>query len=142
MVLATVLLAAVVAPACGPTMAQSDGSDSGDARTLGPDQMTGGSVEKGRRLARRHCARCHVIAAYNPHGGTGNAPSMDRLVTWDSGLWRISTFFDRPPHAAIVRMQGVPRPTDLPSAAHPFELTVAELEHIVAWARRLKAQAQ
>lgn len=134
---------ALAVPAVAAPDAGNGGNegDNGGVRHLGPDEMTGGSVKKGRRLTKMHCARCHVIENYNPYGGTGNTPSFDRLVTWTDGLWRISTFFDRPPHPVFVRMEGV-EPPDVQPTAHPFELTLEQLKHIVAYARLLKREIE
>lgn len=139
MAVAAVLVAGLVA---APAAAQSLPDPSAEQHILKPGEMAHGDVAKGRKLTRLHCARCHVIKDFNPYGGVGNAPSLDRLVTWDDGIWRVATFFDRPPHAAFVRVEGVAPPTNLPPAIHPFELTVAELEDIVAFSRALKDKVE
>lgn len=133
------LLTAAVLIVGTPAQAQSPDDES---HTLRPNEMAGGEVPVGRKLARQHCARCHVIKSYNPMGGVGNSPSLDRLVTWDDGIWRIATFFDRPPHAAFVRVEGVQPPTDNPPSVHPFKLSAADLEHLVAYARALKVKVE
>lgn len=99
-----------------------------------------GDPAEGRKLARQHCARCHVIKSYNPYGGAGNTPSFDRLVTWDDGLRRISTFFQRPPHPVFVRMEGVPEMDNVPPTAATFELTTADIDDLLAFAKALKAK--
>lgn len=101
-----------------------------------------GDPDHGRELARKHCARCHVIKNYNPYGGAGNTPSFDRLVTWDSGLRRITTFFQRPPHPVFVRMEGVPEMDNVPPTAATFELTTEDIDDLLAFARALKAKQQ
>jgi mono/diheme cytochrome c family protein len=39
----------------------------------------GGDPAKGRDIAIRHCARCHVIADHNPHGSIGSTASFKSL---------------------------------------------------------------
>lgn len=137
------LFALLVAGALSATPASAQSASPDDeSHTLAPNDMAGGEVPVGRKLARQHCARCHVIKSYNPMGGIGNSPSLDRLVAWDDGIWRVATFFDRPPHAAFVRVEGVQPPTDNPPSVHPFKLSAADLEHLVAYARALKTQVE
>lgn len=99
-------------------------------------------IEHGRELVLRHCARCHVVADHNPYGGIGNAPSFHRLVTWDDGIWRVSTFFERPPHPVFVRMEGVERTSSAPATAATFRLTREDLDDIVSFAKNLRAERQ
>ncbi|RDD62314.1 c-type cytochrome [Ferruginivarius sediminum] len=97
-----------------------------------------GDVTQGRDLARQHCARCHVIKSYNPYGGAGNSPTFDRLVTWDDGIARMASFFQRPPHPVFVRMEGVEPMKNVPATAATFELTLEDIEDLVAYAKKLK----
>jgi mono/diheme cytochrome c family protein len=97
-----------------------------------------GDVAHGRDLARQHCARCHVIKNYNPYGGAGNSPTFDRLVTWDDGIARMASFFQRPPHPVFVRMEGVAPNKNVPPTAATFELTLEDIEDLVAFAKKLR----
>ena len=58
-----------------------------------------GDPERGRRLAIENCAQCHVIGAYNPHGGVNNSPSFyifsERPEVYRE---RLRTFDQRRPH--------------------------------------------
>lgn len=99
-----------------------------------------GDAVHGKDLVLTHCARCHVVGDHNPYGGIGNSPSFHRLVTWDDGIWRVSTFFQRPPHPVFVRVEGVPRRSDSPPTAATFRLSQQDLEDIVAFAKRMKAR--
>lgn len=96
----------------------------------------------GRDLVLRHCARCHVVADHNPYGGIGNAPSFHRLVTWGNGIWRVSTFFERPPHPVFTRVEGVPRRSSAPATAATFRLTRQDLQDIVAFAKKLRRERE
>lgn len=97
-----------------------------------------GDAGEGRDLARQHCARCHVIKNYNPYGGTGNSPTFDRLVTWDDGIERIATFFERPPHPVFTRVEGVEPMDNVPATAATFELSLDDIDDLVAFAKALK----
>ena len=86
----------------------------------------------------QHCGRCHVVPDYNPMGGIGSTPSFRLLAELDDGLERFETFFIRRPHPAFVRMQDTEPPTNLPAALQPFEMTIADLEDLLAYARQLR----
>ncbi len=138
--LAAVLAAASGAAASGAAASGAAAQAAGDAPDVRAEIE--GDALAGRDLARAHCARCHVIKDYNPYGSVGNSPSFDGLVRRADGLWRIATFFDRPPHAAFVRVEGVAPPSDLPPAATPFTLSARDLEDLVSYAAALRrAQA-
>ena len=97
-----------------------------------------GDAQKGREIAVQHCGRCHVVPDYNPMGGIGSTPSFRLLAELDDGLERFETFFIRRPHPAFVRMQDTEPPTNLPAALQPFEMTIADLEDLLAYARQLR----
>ncbi len=109
------------------------------ALTLVPvSAIAEGDAEKGRDIAIQHCSRCHVVPDHNPKGGIGSTPSFRLLAELDDGMERFETFFDRRPHPSFVRVQDTQPPTGLPSALQPLELTLAELEDLLAYARRLR----
>lgn len=97
-----------------------------------------GNAQKGRGIAIQHCSRCHVVPDHNPMGGIGSTPSFRLLAELEDGMGRFETFFDRRPHPSFVRVQDTQPPTGLPSAVQPLELTLAELEDLLAYARRLR----
>jgi mono/diheme cytochrome c family protein len=97
-----------------------------------------GDAQKGREIAVQHCGRCHVVPDYNPMGGIGSTPSFRLLAELDDGLERFETFLIRRPHPASVRMQDTEPPTNLPAALQPFEMTTADLEDLLAYARQLR----
>lgn len=71
--------------------------------------------------------------------GIGSAPSfavMRSFADWDS---RFSAFFALKPHPAFTQVEGVtdPFPPELPPAIAPIELTLEELEAIVAYVAAL-----
>jgi len=71
-------------------------------------------------------------------GGIGSTPSFRLLAELDDGLERFETFFARRPHPPFVRMQDTQPPTNLPAALQPFEMTLADLDDLVAYARGLR----
>ena len=59
-------------------------------------------AEKGEKLARLHCARCHVVADGNAFSGIGSTPSFRLLVNaLDDWRERFETFHTRRPHPAV-----------------------------------------
>lgn len=93
----------------------------------------GGDMEKGRDIARQHCARCHVIGDYNRTGGIGSTPSFPLLRKMADWRERFGTFYNRRPHPVHVRVEGIRRWTDLPSNAEPFTITQDNVEDILAF---------
>ena len=97
-----------------------------------------GDVSRGREVSVKHCARCHVVGDYNRMGGIDSTPSFQLLARRDDFEDRLRTFYQRRPHPVFVRVPGVPRWTNLPPYARPFEVTPEQIEDIVAFVRTLK----
>jgi len=97
-----------------------------------------GDTESGRRLAREHCARCHVVGDFNPYGGVGSTPSFQLLAKRDDWRERFETFYARRPHPVFVRVPEVDRWTDLPSPMAEFRVTQENLRNIMAFVRTLR----
>ena len=94
-------------------------------------------VARGRDLAIEHCARCHVIGDYNRMGGLGNTPSFMAL-TWSSDYAeRVLTFYKRRPHPVFTRVNGYERWSQAPAYAPEFEITLEEIQDILAYIRTL-----
>ncbi len=98
----------------------------------------GGDAATGRKFSETHCARCHVVGDFNPMGGIGSTPSFQLLAKRGDWLERFETFFDRRPHPVFVRVPDVARWTELPSHVMEFEVTLANIEDIVAFVETLK----
>lgn len=96
-----------------------------------------GDVEKGREIARQHCARCHVVGDHNRMGGIGSTPSFPLLRKMQDWRERFGTFYNRRPHPVHVRVEGVRRWTDLPPNAEPFTITQDNVEDILAFVETL-----
>ncbi len=96
-----------------------------------------GDTEKGRAIAIEHCSRCHVVGGHNPMGGIGSTPSFQLLRSMMDWRDRFGTFYARRPHPVHVRIEGLPTLTDLPPNAAPFTITIADVDHILAFAETL-----
>ena len=67
---------------------------------LGSLTATAGERAKGKALAVKLCARCHVIDHENPFGGIGSSPSFPVMAKYaDMFRPRIRSFQERRPHA-------------------------------------------
>jgi len=98
-----------------------------------------GNAAKGRDIAIKYCARCHVVGDYNPSGGIGSTPSFQLLAKRRPDfVERFQTFYARRPHPVHVRVPGIPPWTNLPPNATPFTVTLEEVDDIVAFAKTLK----
>ena len=95
-------------------------------------------VKNGQKLAETHCARCHVVGDFNKFGGIGSTPSFNLLMGMADGIERFRTFYERRPHPAFVSVPGVPRWTDLPPYALPFEVTPKNIDDLINFVQRLK----
>ncbi len=96
-----------------------------------------GDREKGRDIARQHCARCHVIGDHNRMGGIGSTPSFPLLRKMADWRERFETFYDRRPHPVHVRVEGVRQWTNLPPNAQPFTITQDNVADILAFVESL-----
>ena len=100
---------------------------------------TANEVLKGKKLAQTHCARCHVVGDFNPHGGISSTPSLQLIVNalkdWKE---RYNTFYKRPPHPAVIKVEGIKKPNDLPYNAAPITLTRKDIKNITAYVETLK----
>lgn len=97
-----------------------------------------GDPEQGRKLAIKHCSRCHVVGDYNKFGGIGSTPSFHLLVGMRDWRERFQTFYERRPHPVHVRVEGIPKWTDLPSNAAEFTLKLSDVDDILAFAETLR----
>ena len=97
-----------------------------------------GDAARGREVAIRHCARCHVIGDYNRLGGIDSTPSFQLLARRDDAADRVRAFFTRPPHPVFVRVPGVVRLSNAPPYATEFTVTPDDIENLVAFVRTLE----
>ena len=97
-----------------------------------------GDVAKGRLLADKYCARCHVVGPQNRLGGIDSTPSFFLLGSRAKYLDRLATFFERRPHPAFVRVPGVARWSNAPAYASEFVITPGNIEDLLSYVRSLK----
>src|SRR6056300_773500 len=65
------------------------------------------AVERGLKVVREHCTRCHVVPGINPYGGIGSTPSFSAMKWLDDWAYRFEVFYILPPHPSLVRIEGV-----------------------------------
>tara|TARA_R110000824_G_scaffold38336_1_gene117232 strand:+ start:246 stop:641 length:396 start_codon:yes stop_codon:yes gene_type:complete len=94
-------------------------------------------AENGRALAERHCARCHVVGAFNPQGGIGSTPSLQWIKKLPDWRDRFQTFYVRRPHLAFIKVKGLAPLTKLPPYATPIEIAPVDADDIFAFIEAL-----
>lgn len=94
-----------------------------------------GDAVLGKRLSDKLCGRCHVVDAAERMNDIGSTPSffvLRAMRNWDQ---RFQTFFALNPHPAFTQIADVtpPFPIDRPSPIIPVEMTLDDLEAILAY---------
>ncbi|KGM87710.1 hypothetical protein rosmuc_02447 [Roseovarius mucosus DSM 17069] len=94
-----------------------------------------GDPAVGKRVSLLQCGRCHVVAPENRMGAIGSTPSFAVLRTFADWDARFQSFFALKPHPAFTQVAGVTQPFahHLPSPISPIEVTLDELEAIIAY---------
>lgn len=86
----------------------------------------GGDAEKGRRVAERVCARCHVVGESNRYGGIDSTPSFFTMAAKPQSYERrLAAFRSRPPHRG-----------------QKLKVTDAEVEDLIVYVRTLRRRAK
>lgn len=101
-----------------------------------------GDAAKGKEIARQHCTRCHVVGDLNKYGGIGSTPSFQLLARRDDWRERFSVFYALRPHPVFTRVPNVPPPTELPSHVATFEITLDQIDDLMAFVEQLRAAGQ
>lgn len=103
---------------------------SGPLDTPSPD----GNAIRGAELSLNLCGRCHVVGPRNRMNGLGSTPSFSVLRGLPDWIVRFEEFFVRNPHGAFTQITDVtaPFPPDRPSPIVPIELTLDDLDAIIA----------
>lgn len=94
-----------------------------------------GDAALGKSLSDKLCGRCHVVDAAERMNDIGSTPSffvLRAMRNWDQ---RFQTFFALNPHPAFTQIAEVtpPFPIDRPSPIIPVEMTLDDLEAILAY---------
>lgn len=94
-----------------------------------------GDTERGHDLAMTHCGRCHVVSKANRMSAIGSTPSFAVLRSFGDWEDRFQAFYALKPHPAFTQIAEVtePFPEDRPSPIVPVELTLEDLETILAF---------
>ena len=110
---------------------------SGAAGAAAPEEASGfsGDQARGGELALALCGRCHVIDDRNRLNGIGSTPSFGALRTFADWDKRFESFFTLNPHPSFTQIEGVtpPFPEERPAHIVPLELTMDQLEAILAF---------
>ena len=99
-----------------------------------------GSATKGKRFSEANCVRCHVVSEQTRNAGIGSTPSFFLLSSLGDYHERFSTFFERRPHPAFVKMENAERWTELPSPIIPFKVSVENLDDVIAYIETLRPE--
>lgn len=105
------------------------------------EQALSGDAIAGRAVSYDKCGRCHVTDAARRMVSIGSAPSFAVLRSLDDWDYRFSAFYVLKPHPAFTQVTDVtpPFPDDRPPAIAPIELTLDELDAIIAYTATLAA---
>ena len=101
-------------------------------------EMSGDAVI-GQTVSKSKCGRCHVTELSNRGGGIGSTPSFFVMRSFEDWELRFSGFYILKPHPAFTQIEEVtdPFPEDRPSPIAPIELSLDELEAILAYVAAL-----
>lgn len=94
-----------------------------------------GDAVEGAELSLTLCGRCHVVGEVNRMNSIGSTPSFGVLRTFPDWSGRFQAFFALNPHGAFTQVEGVtpPFPIDRPSPIAPVEMTLDDLDAILAY---------
>ncbi|WP_243721869.1 c-type cytochrome [Meridianimarinicoccus aquatilis] len=98
-----------------------------------------GDAVAGEDLSLTHCGRCHVVNDRNRMNGLGSTPSFGMLRSMADWARRFEGFFALNPHGAFTQITDVtaPFPIDRPSPIAPVEITLDELDAILAFVQQM-----
>lgn len=97
-------------------------------------ERTGDAV-LGETVSLALCGRCHVVNDSNRMNAIGSTPSFALMRNFGDWEGRFQTFFLLKPHPAFTQVADVtdPFPDNLPSPIAPIEVTLDEIDAIVAY---------
>ncbi|MFN3209440.1 MAG: hypothetical protein ACE369_10650 [Roseovarius sp.] len=99
-----------------------------------------GDAGLGHALSVAHCGRCHAVSEATRMTAMASTPSfavLRAMADWDR---RFQTFYVLNPHPAFTQIEDVtePFPIDRPSPISPMEITIDELQAILAYVSGVK----
>jgi hypothetical protein len=94
-----------------------------------------GDALRGEEVSLSHCGRCHVVSDKNRMNSIGSTPSFAVLRTLRDWEDRFQAFYVLNPHPAFTQIADVTEPFDAtrPSPIHAVEMTLGDLENIMAF---------
>ncbi|MFC6637331.1 hypothetical protein GV827_13220 [Sulfitobacter sp. JBTF-M27] len=94
-----------------------------------------GDVVMGEEMSLTHCGRCHVVNETNRMNAIGSTPSFGLMRNFPDWEGRFLAFYALKPHPAFTQITDVtdPFPKNLPSPIAPIEVTLDQLDAIVAY---------
>ncbi|QFT98862.1 hypothetical protein FIU85_16220 [Roseovarius sp. THAF8] len=99
-----------------------------------------GDAGLGHDLSVAHCARCHAVSEATRMNAMASTPSfavLRAMADWDR---RFQTFYILNPHPAFTQVKDVtePFPINRPSPIAPMEITIDDLQAILAYVAGVK----
>lgn len=110
------------------------------ARAVDEDSgLIAGDAGRGEKLAVLHCGRCHRVNAATRMSGIGSTPSFAIMRSFSDWKARFEGFFAINPHPSFTIIEDVTEPFDetRPPAIVPLEMTIGELDAIMAFVSRI-----
>ncbi len=103
-------------------------------------EMTGDAV-LGHDVARQKCTRCHAVDDESRMSGIGSTPSFAVLRSLADWQARFAAFYALKPHGAFMIVEGLDPlfPADRPPPIAPVEVTLDEVEALIAYVAALPA---
>lgn len=92
-------------------------------------------LEKGEKLVRQHCTRCHVVGNLNKYGGIGSTPSFGAMKSLPDWQDRFAAFWSLLPHPSVVQVEGLSpeRPKGLLATTKQIFLNMDDVDAIQAY---------
>lgn len=122
----------------------------GGAAPFGPPPEVGtaartrvfeGDATLGLEISELHCKRCHAVSPGARFSDIGSTPSFFVLRTLEDWPERFAAFFALNPHPAFTQVADVtePFPENRPPPIAPIEMTMEEVEAVLAYVAGLEA---
>ena len=94
-----------------------------------------GDATLGHEVSRAKCTRCHAVDDATRGWGIGSTPSFAVLRALPDWEERFTAFFALAPHPAFTQIEDLtpPFPIDRPSPIAPIELSLDEVEALLAY---------
>ncbi|MEM7472892.1 MAG: c-type cytochrome [Pseudomonadota bacterium] len=99
-----------------------------------------GNAVFGQKVAVLHCGRCHAVNEAGRINDIGSTPSFFVLRSFEDWQQRFAAFYALAPHGAFTQITDLTEPfaEHLPPAIVPIEMTLDEMEDMIAYVAKLK----